>query len=159
MSPRAQVSGRLWPATTGHDWFDRNLWMDWEPPRNYIVGEASYMSALTAIAGPVCDQGYLLPVAVSLVRDFNNPHDSNAFRAEIGRRLIGYLRRHMAARIAPPIDKMRCRSFDVPGIIRGGAPTAPNLGCHVWLEQRLGPGPRISLGPDREWAVPWPPLR
>jgi hypothetical protein len=47
----------------------------------------------------------------------------------------------------------------VHGVVRGGASRTKNIGCHIWLERRLAPGPKISLPPDPEWEVRWPPSR
>jgi hypothetical protein len=139
------------------DWIERELWIGWDAPRNYVAGEASYKKVLTKIAGPVCEDGYLIPTAVRFVREPGNRYDVNAFRAEVDGQLIGYLRRHLAAKLAPSLDRARCSTFTVPGIIRGGSTGAPNLGCHIWLERRLGPGPEIALGDDPEFDVVWPP--
>ena len=139
------------------DWIQTALWMEWEPPRNYVAGEASYEAALAAIAGPTCDEGYLIPSVVQLVREPRNPYDGNAFRAEVDGKLIGYLRRHLAAQLARSCDGARCVSFTIPGIIRGGSRGAPNIGCHIWLDRRLGPGPEITLGADPDFDVAWPP--
>lgn len=155
-SPLRQL-GDVSAPTTAPDWNAQKLWKRWGPPRNYIAGEASYKHTLTELVGPVREYGYLEAVAVYLIRDRDNPYDSNAFRAELNERLIGYLRRHLAAQLAPHADRLGCTSFEVPGIIRGGTPAASLLGCHIWLEHRLGPGPHITLGPDPEWDVPWPP--
>jgi hypothetical protein len=46
------------PANVPEDWITSGEWMTWEPPRNVIAGEASYVDALEALAGPVCDEGY-----------------------------------------------------------------------------------------------------
>jgi HIRAN domain len=131
-------------------------WIGWEPPRNVIAGEASYVEALAALAGPICEDGYCIAACVTFVRDPRNAYDGNAFRAEVEGRLVGYLRRQLAEQLAPALDKARCRSFGVAGVIRGGSTRAPNLGCHVWLARRLTPGPAIEFDGD-EWEVSWPP--
>lgn len=140
------------------DWIERGLWLSWEAPRNYIAGEASYTDALRQLAGPVCEDGYCLAVAVRVLREPQNTYDPNAFRAEIEGRHVGYLRRHVAGQLASPLDTVGCQSFLVPGLLRGGSTRAANLGCHVWLDRRLAPGPAIELpAADPDWEVPWPP--
>lgn len=142
------------------DWIERRLWCGWEAPRNYVAGEQSYLAALTKIAGPTCRDGYCLPLVVSFVREPRNRYDSNAFRAEIGGRCVGYMRRHVAAQLAGPFDSQRVRKFEVCGIVRGGSETAPYLGVHVWLGRALTPGVALEVPPeneDPEWCVPWPP--
>jgi hypothetical protein len=145
-------------TTVPSNWAEQQLWAEWEAPRNYIAGEQSYAAALASLAGPTCDGGYCFPAAVELIREPANPYDPNAIRAEVRGLRIGYLRRHLAEQIAPPLDRARVPSFAVCGLIRGGSTTAPNLGCHVWLDRRVSPGPAIELpASDPEWEVPWPP--
>src|SRR4051812_23621306 len=115
------------------DWIERHAWLDWDAPRNYVAGESSYRPALAAIAGPVCKDGYCFAVPVTLIREPGNRYDPNAVRAEVSGQLIGYLRRHLAAQLAGPLDGARCSSFVVPGVVRGGAARAKNIGCHIWL--------------------------
>ncbi len=138
------------------DWIERRLWLDWEPPRNLVAGEASYARALAELAGEPCAGGYCLPTPVVVVRDPDNRYDANAFRVEVRGKCVGYLRRHLAEQLAPPLDGAGCRSFSVAGLLRGGSRSAPNIGCHVWLGRRLTPGPEISFDND-DHEVPWPP--
>jgi hypothetical protein len=147
------------PVTPG-DWIERDLWLLWEDaPRNYIAGESSYTGALSRLCGPICKDGYCLPVVVKLVREPRNPYDGNAFRAEVSGEHVGYLRRHLAAQLAGPADRAGLREVAVCGVIRGGATDAPNFGVHVWLNRTLTPGVALELpDADEEWAVPWPPL-
>jgi hypothetical protein len=140
-----------------NDWIGSRTWIEWEAPRNVIAGEASYTDALRALAGPVCDEGYCFGAAVMLVREPRNPYDANAIRAEVEGQLVGYLRRQLAAEFATPLDNASCRSFGVAGVIRGGSSSARNLGCHVWLDRRVTPGPAIDLSNVDEWRVSWPP--
>lgn len=140
------------------DWVERHLWAEWpECPRNLVAGEASYAPALAALAGAPCASGYCLPVAVELVREPDNGHDVNAFRAEVQGRRVGYLRRMVAEQLAGPLDAVGCSSFTVAGVVRGGSMEAPNLGCHVWLGRRLTPGPSVSFDDDA-YEVAWPPF-
>jgi hypothetical protein len=140
------------------DWMESKAWLQWEGPRNYIAGEASYEKALQAITGPVCDDGYCRPTVVRFIREPQNRYDANAFRAEVQGRRIGYLRRHVAAQMAPPLDRARLAAFEVPGLLRGGSKGAPNIGCHVWLGRCVSPaGLALELpDTDAEWEVGWP---
>lgn len=143
-------------AAVRSDWIEARAWLNWEAPRNYVAGEASYLTALRALTGPPCESGYCIPVVVRLVREPRNPYDSNAIRAEVGGTCIGYLRRHLAGQIAPALDRSRVREFEVAGLLRGGSTSAPNVGCHIWLDRAMCSRVAITLPPDDEWTVPWP---
>lgn len=110
---------------------------------------------LTALVGRTCDQGYCIPTPILFVRERENRYDSNAFRAEIQGRRIGYLRREIAAELTPALD----RAVRVLRRMRhrpGGSTGAPNLGFHVWLGKRVTLGPIIEMD-DVPWQMPWPP--
>ncbi len=154
---RRSTATALAPATVAAGWDSGNAWRTWDPPSTFIVGESHYMEALLAIAGPPREEGYLLPVAVTVVREPQNPHDPNAFRIEVEGRKVGHLARHVAAQLAPPLDKAGCSEFTVCGVIRGGSFRAPNLGVHAWFDRRLTPGPDIVQQDDAGHAVKWPP--
>jgi HIRAN domain len=108
------------------------------------------------LCGEPRDGGYLIPVEVVFVRERDNQFDRNAFRAEVKGRLVGYLPRHIAAQLAGPLDKGRCESFSVCGVMRGGSLKAPTIGVHVWLDRRPSPGPLLSHADDAA-TVKWPP--
>lgn len=84
------------------------------------------MEALTAPAGPPCENGYLRTVTVTLIRDPANPYDG--FRAEVEGRHVGHLARHLAAQLAPPLDACGC------GPLRGLRPIARRIapGSERW---------------------------
>lgn len=151
-------SGRveLSPANVDGDWTERSVWIEWEPPRNFVAGESHHIDALSALTGPVRKNGYLVPVSVRFVREPHNPYDSNALRAEVEGRLVGYLGRALAAQVAPVVDRFGCREFSVCGVIRGGEPDAPNIGVHIWLGRRTAAGPEFNLV-DHGGEVGWPP--
>lgn len=146
----------LAPANVDVEWDSAGHWRSWEAPGNFVVGESHYAEALTALAGPPCAAGYLIPVTVSIVREPQNAYDRNAFRAEVGGRQVGYLPRHIAAQLAAPLDSVGCPSFTICGILRGGSETAPSIGVHIWLDRRLSPGPEI-IQRDEAGRVSWPP--
>lgn len=146
----------LAPANVDVSWIDMEEWRGWDAPGNFISGESHYKEALTALAGPPRDEGYLIPVKVAIIREPTNTYDSNAFRAEVDGRHIGYLARHIAAQLSGPLDAVGCGRFEVCGILRGGSEDAPDIGVHVWLGRRLSPGPEI-MQRDEGGLVSWPP--
>jgi hypothetical protein len=146
----------LAPANVGVGWTGTEEWHEWDAPGNFISGESHYKAALTALAGPPRQEGYLIPVKVAIVREPTNAYDSNAFRAEVDGRHVGYLSRHIAAQLAGPLDAAGCGRFEVCGVLRGGSVDAPNIGIHVWLSRRLSQGPEI-MQRDEGGLVSWPP--
>jgi hypothetical protein len=144
------------PAATSTAWIDERAWLSWEAPRNFIAGEQSYQDALVALVGRPCESGYCRAVVVDLVREPRNPYDANAVRADVGGRTVGYLRRHLVAQLAGPLDDARVQRFAVPGVIRGGSLMADLLGCHVWLNRPLVAGMTIEVD-DLDYEVSWPP--
>lgn len=154
---RRRATTVLAPANVPPGWDTDDGWRRWEPPSTLIVGESYYRDALGDLAGPPRDGGYLIPVAVRVIREPDNRHDANAFRAEVGNRQVGHLARHVAAQLAPPLDGAGCETFTVCGVIRGGSMGAPSLGVHAWLDRRLTPGPEIILRDRAGLVTSWPP--
>jgi hypothetical protein len=152
---RRKTRVSLSPTNVAADW-QGGAWRHWPPPRNFVVGESHYGDALTDLSGPICEGGYCLPVEVIFVREPANPYDANALRADVQGRIVGHLAREMAAQLSPVLDRARVVSFGVCGVIRGGSHGAPNVGVHVWLDRRTGPGPEISVEDDAG-EVAWPP--
>jgi hypothetical protein len=138
------------------DWAAGDDWLTWEPPRDFVAGESHYVKALRALTGEPREDGYLRPVEVRFVREPDNAYDANAWRAEVEGKLIGYVRREIAAQMARPLDDFGCSTFSVCGVLRGGWIDAPNVGVHVWLDKRTTPGPELSLA-DHAREVAWPP--
>lgn len=141
--------GRWWPSD----------WSTWPCPRNIIAGEASYQAALQQLIGPPRDVGYLVPVTVTLVREPANRYDRNAVRGDVNGVTVGYLRRQIAAQMADALDQVVCPSFSVCGLIRGGSLTAPNLGCHIWLDRLSRMARPSSLTTSMERPVAAAPRR
>jgi HIRAN domain len=148
-------SAQLSPANVAADW-RKGEWRTWPSPRNFIVGESRYVDALASLAGPPCATGYCIPVEVVLIREPRNQYDANAIRAEVRGRQVGYLARHLAAQIAPALDRARVRQFVVCGVVRGGWDDAQNFGVHIWLDRRVDAGPEITQA-DEVGGVRWPP--
>jgi HIRAN domain len=137
------------------DWAPAGYWQTWPCPRN-VVRESQHQDELRALVGPMCEGGYLVPVAATLRREPDNPHDANAIRVEVDGRLVGRVRREVAAQLAPALDRRRCPAFVVCGVIRGGSRSKRHLGLHLWLERRLSDGPEVDLE-DGLLEVSWPP--
>jgi hypothetical protein len=123
---------------------------------NHVAGESHHEAALRELTGPPRANGYLVPVEVVCVREPRNEYDRNAFRVEVGGRQVGHLRATIAAQLAPALDRTRCSSFTVCGVLRGGSRSARNVGVHVWLDRRTTPGPVIQQL-DHGGEVSWPP--
>ena len=119
-------------------------------------GRGELSDALAAVVGATCDAATGIPVPVAFIREPENPYDRNACRAELQGERIRYLRRELAAHLAPALDSARCPLFEVCGVVRGGSPRAPNLGVHVSLDRLLTPGPSITVTDD-PWVAAWPP--
>jgi len=151
---------RLAPANVVSDWIESGVWRTWDPPRNFIRGESQRQAAIRQLCGMTGmprHQGYLRAVCVDLTREPGNQYDRNAIAALVDGRLVGYLGREFAAQLAPLFDKHRIPSARVCGVIRGGTPTAPSLGVHVWLDRRPCDGPGIAHA-DSVHVVAWPPF-
>ncbi|HEY2741845.1 MAG TPA: SHOCT domain-containing protein [Gaiellaceae bacterium] len=146
----------LSPANVEAGWRDGETWLTWESPRNFVAGESHYMPALRELTGEPRESGYLIPVEVAFVRERTNEYDSNAWRAEVDGRLIGYARRNLAEQFAAALDPYALTTFTVCGVIRGGSIEAPNLGVHIWPGRRPCPGPELHQV-DEALSVPWPP--
>jgi hypothetical protein len=158
-TPSPAVDGdepELSPANVEANWRDGEAWLGWDAPRNFVAGESHYMPALRTLTGDPRPGGYLIPVEVVFVREPTNEYDSNAWRAEVDGRHIGYAARHIAAQLARGLDPLRLTTFTVCGVIRGGSMDAPNIGVHVWPGRRPCPGPEIRQIDDA-LAVNWPP--
>jgi hypothetical protein len=151
---------RLVAANVADDWVDSRAWVGWDPPRNMIRGESHYQPAirrLCGMSGMPRRQGYLRAVCIDLVREPANKYDSNALAARVENLVVGYLGREFAAQLAPVLDKHKIRSVRVCGVIRGGTPTAPSLGVHIWLDRRPCEGPGL-IHADSVHVVAWPPF-
>jgi HIRAN domain len=148
--------GGLACVNVNPDWAKSGEWLEWGPPRNLVAGESYRLGELRSLCGELAENGYLLPVEARFVREPLNPYDSNAWRVEVAGVHVGYARRELAAVLSEALDPVKCSSFNVCGLLRGGSFDAPNIGVHVWLERRTSEGPEIVFDDDvRE--VAWPP--
>lgn len=82
-----------------------------------IVGESSYQSVLSAIAGGKTEEGVRKICEATLVLDNGNRHDNKAVRVEIRGRTVGHLSRQDARRYRAGNPK---KSERVPALIIGG---------------------------------------
>src|SRR5258705_10805396 len=108
---------RLAEINVDVDWKQRS-WLGWSAPRNVVAGESHYQEALVAIAGPVREGGYCLPVEAVLRREPSNPYDGNAIRVEVAQLKVGYIARAIAGQLASGLDEASCSSFSVCGAVR-----------------------------------------
>ena len=141
------------------DWIIDKSWSEWEAPLNIVRGEFYHKKPLESLVGSPRQGGYFVPVKVTLCREPSNKHDSNAIRAEVEGKLVGYIAKEVAAALSPALDSVGCVTFSVAGIICGGSKADDNLECHVWVGRRLSPGPLISFAPKMEnsFKINWPP--
>lgn len=87
-----------------------------------VVGEASYQTALLAIAGPKQRRGAEMKVDAILLLDDDNAYDDRAVRVTIQSRTVGYLSRQTARTFRKRIADAGIEdvAFTVPAIIVGG---------------------------------------
>lgn len=142
------------PANVEPGWQGRREWLSWGPPRN-VVREGHYQKALLGLCGGICDEGYLIPVEAVLAREPRNRYDHNAITVHVADTQVGYLRRELAAMLAPAADELHCRRWAVCGVLRGGRRDVP-VGVHLWLDRRCTPGVAVAFD-DGGLEVPWPP--
>lgn len=144
-------------AANSSAWQDPGVWMQWEAPRNWIVGESYHPDELLDLAGAPRDEGYIIPVCVDLVREPENPHDVNAIRASVCGLTVGHVQRDIAEALAEAMDDAGMDAIAVCGLIRGGFTARPNLGVHVWLDRNLRGSVTPPLPKIVSPKVRWPP--
>jgi hypothetical protein len=143
-------------AATAPAWSADGAWCTtWEAPRNWIRGESQHVAAIAAIAGPVRERGYLIPVDVVLEREPKNAYDPNAVRALVRGVMVGRLAREIAAQVSPAMAAAKAKRLVVPGVVRGGSPRYPSIGVHIWLDRGEG---EVRLLDDSD-TVSWPPRK
>lgn len=87
-----------------------------------IVGEASYQSALAAIAGAKGEVGKRFECMAVVIPETTNKHDKNAIQVIINRKLVGYFDRESAKKFHQYMQKNNISraGFIVDAIIVGG---------------------------------------
>jgi hypothetical protein len=146
-------------SNISRDWYKSNIWRKWESPLNIVRGESRYQDELISIAGPPCENGYLVPKEVVLIREPNNSFDKNAIKVEIEKKKVGYIAKELAEKIAPVFDSNKCKSLLIAGLIRGGFTNAPNFGVHLWINRQLNSNLDIPIDKKTlsSFKVKWPP--
>jgi hypothetical protein len=100
------------------------------------VGESRYQDALTELAGGKRRDSQYIATNAELWREPENPHDPNAIQVRIGGRVVGYLPRLEAERLAAAMDAAGERVLACPAEIRGGwrqGRDEGHFGVVVWL--------------------------
>jgi hypothetical protein len=86
-----------------------------------IVGEASYQTALRAIAGPKSEDGVRRRCTAYLILEDSNPHDRNAVRVDIDGLTVGYLDRRMAKQYRAELARQKwSATMQADAVIVGG---------------------------------------
>ena len=90
-----------------------------------VVGESNYQDDLWHLAGGRSVDRIRCAVTAVLVPEPDNPHDSNAVKVLVDRRLVGYLSREDAVAYLPGLQRLMA-AHDSPialmGQIVGGGP-------------------------------------
>jgi hypothetical protein len=71
-----------------------------------LVGESHYQDTLDALCGGKCEEGHRLPLTVQLCFQEDNPHEPNAIAVLVDREVVGYVPRHLAARMRDELLKL-----------------------------------------------------
>ncbi|MFY9780295.1 MAG: DEAD/DEAH box helicase [Candidatus Baltobacteraceae bacterium] len=118
-----------------------------ERDRYATIGEAGEF--FTKVAG-VSFEGRQNAIAglspgepLELVRARENPHDPNAVEVRYGRLHVGFLRREIARRIAPNIDRGERYTATVGGVTGGGEKNV-GLNIHVRRHRAARERPRLA---------------
>ena len=85
-----------------------------------IVGEGAYQKALDQIAGGKTKTGHELERLATLIREPENPHDTNAIAVIIEGSKVGYIARAEAKAIAKMMDRVGNSQFTADALIVGG---------------------------------------
>lgn len=144
-------------------WLTDSLWREWEAPLSVVAGESHHQPALRSIAGEARPGGWLVPCEATLVREPENPYDSDAIAVLIEGHKVGHIAADACGELADSLDELgpRAAMAGVPALVRGGWPTRPHLGVMLWLQLDEI---RESL-PDIDWeslveeyaCAGWPP--
>jgi HIRAN domain len=102
-----------------------------------VVGESHYQEALGGTAG-LCslDENGERVFQAFLVREPNNPYDSNAIAVYSSHGQLGYLSRENAEAYLDVLEELAERGYDggaCDAILRGGTPDKPSYGVVLRL--------------------------
>lgn len=154
MNPRtyshgASVTLRVGPmpevgpiADTPADWSESGVGAEWEPPLWAVAGESHHRESFDALLGPTADGLY--PTTATLVRDPANQHDPNAIKVEVDAKLVGYIKKELAAVLAAPLDDAGSRTLLVPAVVFADQ-QQDSRHVWLWLRRRLSDGPDLPI--------------
>ncbi len=74
-----------------------------------------------------------MPLDVELVAEPTNPYDSNAIRASVHGRQVGYVSAAIAGEVCAAFAEAGVQRAVVPGVARGGSTERHNIGIHIWI--------------------------
>jgi hypothetical protein len=106
------------------------------------VGEANYQAALIELAGGKQRDSQYITTNAELWREPDNAFDGNAVQVRIAGRLVAYLPRQEAARLAPLMDADSLAAIPCSAEIRGGwrqGRDEGHFGVVVWVPERFRP--------------------
>jgi len=107
-----------------------------------VVGEAQYQDTLVELAGGKEHESKYIATNAELWREPDNPHDASAVQVRIGGRVVGYLPRLEARRVAERMDSAGQHALACPAEIRGGwsdGDDEGSFGVVIWLPRsRMG---------------------
>jgi hypothetical protein len=105
---------RLAQARAQHDadvalgtetWITSGEWRAWDAPAILIAGTKQHVDVLPPIAGRSTESHRCVLRSAVLARDVDNTSDPNAIAVSIGMRVVGWVDRPRAARLAPLMDR------------------------------------------------------
>ncbi len=98
-----------------------------------VVGESHYQELLFAIVGSGSER-VRLAIEATLIREPDNPYDSEAVSVWIRGQKVGHLSREDAAEFSPALVELERRTgtpIALPGVIAGGGDGRPNFGVFL----------------------------
>jgi hypothetical protein len=104
------------------------------------VGESQYQVALTELAGGKQRESQYIETNAELWREPDNTYDANAVQVRIGGRVVAYLPRAEAARVASVMDEAGLVAVACAAEIRGGwkeGGDEGHFGVVVWVPERV----------------------
>lgn len=128
-------------------------WRDGSFPME-VVGESHYQRALSSICGPHTRDGHDHECTAVIELEPSNPHDQNAMAVRIQNRIVGYLPRDQAARVATQMRDEGISSANCRARVRGGWRTNQydegNFGVRLsipqtgWIDFGIGRAPPVK---------------
>jgi hypothetical protein len=106
-----------------------------------VAGAAKYQRELIQLAGGKQRESQYIATNAELWREPDNPHDRNAVQVLIAGRVVGYLPRAEAERLASMMDGAGMAAIACQAEIRGGwrdGRDEGNFGVVVWIPAETG---------------------